>query len=90
MFKEKPRTEDYLRRQRNHVWLTLVIGWFLFSIFLLTLFSETGGLIAIVLLFGISIARAVIFRKLECNAKVVGSEPEEPEGRSDAEHSRKP
>ncbi len=90
MFTEKPGTEDYLRQQRNHIRLTLAIGGFLLSIALLTLFPKIGVVIVIVLVIGIPIAQAVIFRKLECDAKVVKGEPQKPEGRSDAERSRKP
>ena len=86
----KPGTEDYLRRQRNHNWLMLCLVGFLFSILLSILLPKIGGLIVIVLVIGIPIAQAVIFRRLECKAKVVISELQKPEGRSDAERSQTP
>jgi hypothetical protein len=78
MFME-PGTEEYVRRRRNRIWFLLVIGWFVFSILLLTLLPKTGGLIASVLLIGISIARAVIFRRLECSPKLVRGQLQKPD-----------
>jgi len=88
MFTEKRGTEDYLRQQRSHIRVKLAIGSFLLSIPLLTLFPKIGVLIAVVLVILIPIAQAVIFRNLECKAKMVRSELQKPEGRSDAERSR--
>jgi hypothetical protein len=82
MFTEKPGTEAYLRQQRSHIRVMLAIGGFLFSILLSILFPKIGGLIAIVLLLHIQIAQAVIFRRLECNPKVAGSEQRESQSRS--------
>ena len=87
MFIEKPGTEAYLRQQRSHIRVMLAIGGFLFSVLLSILFPKIGGLIAIVLLLHIQIAQAVIFRRLECDPKVTGSEQQETGGRSDAERS---
>jgi len=54
--------DEQLRRRRNRIWIFMVLGWFLISCVLLTLFPRAGGLIATVLGIHVVIARGFLFR----------------------------
>lgn len=62
MMLDENRSQDNVRRRANRIWSIMVAAWFLSAILLTALFHDIGGLIALVLLVHVLIARALLFR----------------------------